>query len=77
MHRSARGQGVASALMARLEQEALAQGRWLLLLDTETGSAAQSLYERLGCQVVGVVEYHAVRPDGRLAPTTFLSKRLR
>lgn len=64
VHRSARGQGVASALMARLEQEALAQGRWLLMLDTETGSAAQSLYERLGWQAFGVVEDHAVRPDG-------------
>jgi GNAT superfamily N-acetyltransferase len=77
VHRSARGRGVASVLMARLEQEALAQGRWLLLLDTETGSPAQALYERSGWQVVGVVEDHAVQPGGALAPTTFLVKRLR
>lgn len=77
VHRSARGRGVASALMARLEQEALAQGRWLLLLDTQIGSAAQSFYERSGWQVVGVVEDHAVTPHGRLVPTTFLVKRLR
>ena len=77
VHRGARGRGVASALMVRLEQEALTQGRWLLVLDTETGSAAQGLYEASGWQVLGVVEDHAMRPEGRLAPTTFLVKRLR
>lgn len=77
VHRSVRGRGVATALMSRLEREAFQRGRWLLLLDTESGSPAQRLYERSGWQVVGVVQDHAVRPDGRLAPTTFLSKRLR
>ena len=77
VHRSARGRGVASALMEHLEREALAQGRWLLLLDTETGSPAQALYEQAGWQVMGVVQDHAVQPGGRLAPTTFLVKRLR
>lgn len=77
VHRAARGRGVASALMARLEQEAREQGRWLLLLDTEAGSAAQAFYVRAGWQVVGVIEDHAVTPQGQLAPTTFLVKRLR
>ena len=77
VHRSARGRGVASALMQHLEREALARGRWLLLLDTETGSPAQAFYERSGWQVMGLVEDHAVQPGGRLAPTTFLVKRLR
>jgi GNAT superfamily N-acetyltransferase len=77
VRRSARGRGVATALMQHLEREALAQGRWLLLLDTETGSAAQALYERSGWRVVGVVQDHAVQPGGQLAPTTFLVKRLR
>ena len=76
VHRSARGRGVATALMAHLEQEALAQGRWLLQLDTETGSAAEGLYLRLGWQRLGVLPDHAVRPEGGLAPTTFLYKRL-
>ena len=76
VHRSARGHGVASTLMGHLEVEALAQGRWLLLLDTQTGSDAEGLYERAGWQQVGVVPDHAVQPDGRLAPTTFLVKRL-
>ena len=76
VHRSARGRGVATALMAHLEDQARAQGRWLLQLDTETGSPAQRLYERLGWQVLGVLPDHAVRPEGGLAPTTFLYRRL-
>lgn len=77
VHRAARGRGVASELMVRLEQEALAQGRWLLLLDTQTGSPAQAFYEKAAWQLVGVVDDHAVTPEGQLAPTTFLVKRLR
>jgi GNAT superfamily N-acetyltransferase len=76
VHRTSRGRGVATGLMAHLEREALAQGRWLLQLDTETGSAAEDLYARLGWQRLGVLPDHAVRPEGRLAPTTFLWKRL-
>ena len=76
VHRTARGRGVATALMAHLEQQALADGRWLLLLDTETGSPAEALYVRLGWQRLGVLPDHAARPDGGLAPTTFLYKRL-
>jgi hypothetical protein len=62
--------------MVHLERQALAQGRWLLQLDTETGSAAEGLYSRLGWQRLGVLPDHAVRPEGGLAPTTFLWKRL-
>lgn len=76
VHRSARGLGLAKALMQTAEQQATAQGRWLLQLDTETGSAAEALYRGLGWQVLGVIPDHAVRPGGDLAPTTFLFKRL-
>jgi GNAT superfamily N-acetyltransferase len=77
VRREARGRGVATALMAALEAQALADGRWLLLLDTETGSPAERLYRRLGWQELGVLPDHAARPDGRLAPTTYLFKDLR
>lgn len=77
VHRSGRRRGIAKELMRTVEQEALSQGRWLLQLDTETGSAAEMLYIRLGWQVLGVLPDHAVRPEGELAPTTFLFKRLR
>lgn len=76
VHRSARGRGVANTLMAELERQAQLEGRWLLQLDTETGSAAERLYMRLGWQVLGVIPDHAVRPNGDLVPTTFMFKRL-
>lgn len=76
VHRSARGLGLAKALMENVERQAKREGRWLLQLDTETGSAAETLYVRLGWQVVGVIPDHAVRPGGDLVPTTFLFKRL-
>ncbi len=76
VHRSARQRGLALQLMRIAEQSASSQGRWLLQLDTETGSPAEQFYARSGWQVVGVIPEHAVRPDGVLAPTTFLYKRL-
>ena len=76
VHRRARGLGISSRLMASLEAEALRLRRWLLLLDTETGSLAEHLYEKWGWQRVGIVEDHAAVPDGELRATTFFSKAL-
>jgi GNAT superfamily N-acetyltransferase len=76
VHRRARGRGVASRLMRALEAEALRRDRWLLSLDTQTGSPAESIYERWGWQRLGVIDAYAANPDGRLAPTTFMTKRL-
>lgn len=76
VHRQARGHGIASRLMEVLEAAATEHGRWLLMLDTETGSPAEGFYERRGWQRLGVLDDHARCPDGRLAPTTFFTKRL-
>ena len=76
VRREARGQGYGRALMAALESTASSLGRRLLLLDTETGSPAERLYERWGWQPYGQVEGHSAAPDGRLTATTFLVKRL-
>lgn len=76
VHRSARQKGVATALMLTAEQAASSQGRWLLQLDTETGSPAERLYAGSGWRVLGVMPEHAVRPDGVLSSTTFLFKQL-
>jgi GNAT superfamily N-acetyltransferase len=76
VHRSARGRGAATALMSAVEDAALRLGRTTLLLDTETGSPAEGLDERRGWIRVGVVDDHALSPDGRLAPTPILTKRL-
>lgn len=74
---AARRQGAAGRLLRALEQEALARGRWLLVLDTETGSPAQALYAADGWEEVGTIADFAALPDGTLAPTTFMVKRLR
>jgi GNAT superfamily N-acetyltransferase len=77
VHRRGRGRGAAKALMIALEEEARAMGRWLLVLDTVTGGAAEQLYAGLGWTRAGVVEDFALMPDGALCATTFFSKDLR
>jgi GNAT superfamily N-acetyltransferase len=76
VHRSARGQGIATSLMQALEQRAISAGRWLLVLDTRTGSTADVLYRKWGWQAVGQVPDYALDPDGTLAACTFYWKRL-
>jgi hypothetical protein len=63
--------------MEAAETRALADGRWLLILDTEAGSAADTFYRSLGWQVLGTMPNHAYRSDGQLAPTTYFWKDLR
>jgi ribosomal protein S18 acetylase RimI-like enzyme len=75
VHSSARRRGLGEALMAGLEREALARGRWLLTLDTATGAAAR-LYERMGWQAAGTIPGYALNPDSSLTDTTFYWKRL-
>ncbi|WP_258046111.1 GNAT family N-acetyltransferase [Leifsonia shinshuensis] len=76
VHREARGRGIAPALLAALEQHAAATGLTLLVLDTETGSLAESLYARWGWQTVGGIPGYAVSPSGALGGTTIMYKRL-
>jgi GNAT superfamily N-acetyltransferase len=77
VHRDARRRGIARALMGAAEERARADGRWLLILDTVTGSAADTLYRALGWHETGVVPNHSLLPDGRAWPTTFFWKDLR
>jgi GNAT superfamily N-acetyltransferase len=76
VHRRARGRGVGRRLMERAEEEAHADGKTLLVLDTVTGSSAYRLYERLGWTKVGPVPDFALYPDGRPCETTFFYKRV-
>jgi GNAT superfamily N-acetyltransferase len=76
VHRRARGRGVGRRLMEQLESEARNAGRWLLVLDTVTGSAAYRLYERLGWTAVGAIPDYAQYPDGSPCETTFFYKNL-
>jgi GNAT superfamily N-acetyltransferase len=77
VHRRARGRGIGTALMRAVEQLALSEGRWLLLLDTMQGSDAERLYRALGWQELGVVPNHALNVHGEPWPTTFFWKDLR
>jgi GNAT superfamily N-acetyltransferase len=77
VHRAARRGGLGRALMAAAEEHARAEGRWLLILDTEAGSVADTFYRTLGWQVLGTMPNHAYRSDGVLAPTTYFWKDLR
>lgn len=76
VHRSARGLGLSRLLMDAAEKEAKARGRWLLVLDTATGSPAEAIYERFGWQRTGVVPDYALFPDGSYCSTTIFWKRL-
>ncbi|MEP6694302.1 MAG: GNAT family N-acetyltransferase, partial [Chloroflexota bacterium] len=55
VHRSARRQGIATALMREIERLALTEGRTLLVLDTIAESEAVELYTKLGWTRVGEI----------------------
>ena len=71
-----RGQGIATRLMDALEACARADGRTLLVLDTEAGSGAEGFYRALGWQRVGEVPDYAASPRGELHATAIHFKRL-
>jgi GNAT superfamily N-acetyltransferase len=76
VHRRARRRGLAQRLLAALEQQAIAEGKTVLVLDTVTGGDAERLYERGGWQRVGVIPNYALMPDGRPCATTYFHKQL-
>ncbi len=76
VHSKFRQRGAGTALMSALERSARERGRWLLTLDTRTGSAADALYGKWGWQTVGRISDYALDPDGTLAECTFYWKRL-
>ncbi|KAF7291726.1 N-acetyltransferase domain-containing protein [Mycena chlorophos] len=68
--------GIGRKLMERLETDAKALGQ-TLILDTDEGSAAESLYTTLGYNILGVIPEHGISPlDGSLKGSTFFWKRL-
>jgi GNAT superfamily N-acetyltransferase len=77
VHPSLRRRGIARALMRAAEERARADGRWLLVLDTVTGSPADTLYRSLGWRETGTVPDYALLPDGQPWPATFFWKNLR
>ncbi|MET9493733.1 GNAT family N-acetyltransferase [Streptomyces sp. NPDC006552] len=76
VHHSARGRGYGRALLAAAERAAADAGRTLLVLDTETGSPAETLYAAAGWARAGVIPDYATDPAGTPRPTTLFYKRL-
>lgn len=76
VHRRGRRRGAAEALMAATEDAAREMGRWLLVLDTVTGSPADFLYEKRGWSRAGAIPDYALMPDGALCDATFFYKAL-
>jgi len=76
VHRRARRQGLALALMRAAEDAARGAGRTLLVLDTVTGGAAERLYARLGWVVSGRIPGYALMPTGEPCSTTIFYKAL-
>jgi GNAT superfamily N-acetyltransferase len=76
VHRSARGQGLATRLMEQVEEASRCAGKTLLVLDTVTGGDAERLYTRMGWTKSGVIPNYALFPDGRFCDTTVFWKDL-
>jgi len=74
--RRVRDRGLGRALLATVEEAAPELGVSLLVLDTETGSAAEGLYRSAGWVELGVMPRHSADPWGGLQPTTFFYKQL-
>ena len=73
--RTHRGVGISSALMQTAETFARTDGRTLLVLDTQAGSVAESVYQHLGWQKVGEIPDYAASPNGELHATSYFFKR--
>ncbi|MNB59987.1 Acetyltransferase [compost metagenome] len=76
VHEKARRRGVAMALMDALESVAQNQGKSVLVLDTATGSGAETFYQRAGWQKVGEIPRYALMPDGEMTATSVFYKFL-
>lgn len=72
-----RRRGIGRALMLAAEDRARRDGRWMLVLDTVAGSAADSFYRSLDWQVTGTVPDYALNTEGHPEAATFFWKDLR
>jgi GNAT superfamily N-acetyltransferase len=76
VHTAFRRRGLGRQLMMAAEAAAKNAGRNLLVLDTQTGSAAEKLYAGLGWVRVGDIPGYALTPYNGLCSTTFFYKRI-
>lgn len=76
VHSGARGRGIASQLMSRVECAALEQARSLLVLEAPSGSQAEAVYAHLGWQRAGEIPDYDACAEGRLHSSALYYKRL-
>jgi GNAT superfamily N-acetyltransferase len=76
VHRRARRQGLAAALMQAAEATARECRKTLRVLDAVTGGDAARLYERVGWVRVGDIPGYALFPQGGLCGTTVYYRNL-
>ena len=76
VHRDFRRQGVASALIQKLEKHAQSIGLTLLTFDAVAGGGTEKFYRTMGYQPVGIVPGYAYSGTGRLDDTMFFYKQL-
>jgi GNAT superfamily N-acetyltransferase len=76
VHPDTRGAGLGRRLLDTAEAAASDLGLTVLILDTETGSAAEKLYAAAGWSECGRIPDFAQDAAGRLQPTTLFAKRL-
>jgi acetyltransferase len=76
VHSQARGRGLASQLMSRVECAAVAQNRTLLVLEARAGSQAEAVYAHLGWQRAGEIPDYDTCAEGRLHGSALYYKRL-
>ncbi|MBT1726673.1 GNAT family N-acetyltransferase [Enterobacter quasimori] len=76
VHEKARRKGAAMALMETLEVIAREKGLSVLVLDTSTGSGAETFYQRAGWKKVGEIPCYALMPDGAMTATSVFYKFL-
>jgi acetyltransferase len=76
VHTGFRHRGIARELMGAAEECARSLGRTLLVLDTEQGSVAESLYEKCGYTRAGVIPQYALNTDRSLITTVVFYKLL-
>ncbi len=76
VHRSARRQGIGTALLRGAEQAAVREGKTLLVLDTVEGAEGERLYSGLGWVRVGPIPGYALLPYGGLCATVVYYRSL-
>jgi len=76
VHTKVRQLGLGMRLLEAAEERARFAGKSLMVLDTQTGSAAEHLYKKAGYSPLPPLPDYALTPDGELAPTTIFWKRI-